>query len=157
MKVNDAVFGAILLLLGVVLLVAVQSFPRIPGQNVGPGLFPGLIAAGMVACGALLVIGGVRHRAGEPWVDLLPWTRSRPHLTAFVVTIGAVVGYIALVDAIGFVVVAPVLMFAVLLAYGTRPRTAAIVSVLATLAIWYAFYKLLRVPLPWGVLQRFAF
>ena len=47
MKINDAVFGAILLLLGAAVLVTVQSFPRIPGQNVGPGLFPGLIGAGM--------------------------------------------------------------------------------------------------------------
>jgi putative tricarboxylic transport membrane protein len=38
-----------------------------------------------------------------------------------------------------------------------RPRTSAIVAVLASLAIWYAFYKLLRVPLPWGVLTPFAF
>jgi putative tricarboxylic transport membrane protein len=157
MKVNDAVFGAILVLLGVVLLVAVQSFPRIPGQNVGPGLFPGLIAAGMVACGALLIVGGVRHRGGEPWMALLPWTRSRPHLAAFVVTIAAVVAYIALAEAVGFLILAPVLMFAMLLAYGVRPRTAAIVAIAVTLAIWYAFYKLLRVPLPWGVLQRFAF
>jgi hypothetical protein len=29
--------------------------------------------------------------------------------------------------------------------------------VVGTLVIWYAFYKLLRVPLPWGVLERFAF
>ena len=157
MKVNDAVFGALLLLLGVAVLVAVQSFPRIPGQNVGPGLFPGLIAAGMVACGALLVFGGVRDRDGAPWVSMLPWTRSRPHVVAFAVTIGAVVAYIALANALGFLVVAPILMFAMLVAYGVRPRTAVIVSVVVTLAIWYAFYKLLRVPLPWGVLQRFAF
>ena len=31
------------------------------------------------------------------------------------------------------------------------------VAVIATLVIWYAFYKLLRVPLPWGVLTGFAF
>ncbi len=27
----------------------------------------------------------------------------------------------------------------------------------ATFVIWFAFYKLLRVPLPWGVLTKFAF
>jgi len=31
------------------------------------------------------------------------------------------------------------------------------VAVIATLVIWYAFYKLLRVPLPWGVLTGVAF
>ena len=36
------------------------------------------------------------------------------------------------------------------------PR-AALIAVIGTLAIWYVFYKLLRVPLPWGVLKNFAF
>ena len=30
-------------------------------------------------------------------------------------------------------------------------------QIAATLAIWYVFYKLLRVPLPWGVLAKYAF
>ena len=38
MKLNDAVFGAVLLLLGVVVLVHVQSFPPIPGQKYGPAI-----------------------------------------------------------------------------------------------------------------------
>ena len=41
MKLNDAVWGALLALLGAAIVVHVQSFPRIPGQNVGPALFPG--------------------------------------------------------------------------------------------------------------------
>ena len=44
MKLNDAVWGALLLLFSVVLLVHVQSFPKIPGQQVGPALFPGILA-----------------------------------------------------------------------------------------------------------------
>jgi len=28
---------------------------------------------------------------------------------------------------------------------------------IATLAIHLSFYKLLRIPLPWGLLERFAF
>jgi putative tricarboxylic transport membrane protein len=36
------------------------------------------------------------------------------------------------------------------------PLRALVVSTLMTLLIHYAFYKLLRVPLPWGVLQPFA-
>jgi putative tricarboxylic transport membrane protein len=40
---------------------------------------------------------------------------------------------------------------------GVPRRRAVIVAVLATLVIWYAFYKLLRVPLPWGFLTGVAF
>jgi len=41
--------------------------------------------------------------------------------------------------------------------FGVRPVPAVSVAIIGTIVIWYAFYKLLRVPLPWGVLQRFAF
>ena len=38
-----------------------------------------------------------------------------------------------------------------------RPALAVTVAVVASLVIWFAFYKLLRVPLPWGVLKSYAF
>jgi len=157
MKINDAVFGAVLLLLGIAVLMAVQAFPKIPGQNVGPGLFPGLIATGMAICGVLLVVGGWRQRAEQPWLTPMPWMRSRPHVWSFIVTVGVVIVYIALANTVGFVLLAPVLLFALFLSYQVRTRTAAIVAVVVTVVIWFAFYKLLRVPLPWGVLERFAF
>ena len=40
-KLNDAVFGLLLTLLGAAVLVGIQGYPRIPGQPVGPALFPG--------------------------------------------------------------------------------------------------------------------
>jgi putative tricarboxylic transport membrane protein len=36
------------------------------------------------------------------------------------------------------------------------PLRAALIAVIATLVIHTAFYKLMRVPLPWGVLTPFA-
>ena len=62
MKINDAIWGAVLLLLAAVILVHVQSFPKIPGQQVGPALFPGLIAAGLGVCALLLVAKGLAAR-----------------------------------------------------------------------------------------------
>ena len=157
MKFNDAVFGAVLLLLGLAVLVHVPSFPTIPGQNVGPALFPGLIAGGLVACALMLIVNGIRHRATEPWIDTGEWMRSRRHIGAFFVTIGAVVAYIVLADKLGFLIVGPLVLLALFLAYGVRPVTAIIVAIAVTFVIHYAFYKLLRVPLPWGVLTRFAY
>ena len=63
MKLNDAVFGAIFLLLGIVVLVHVQAFAKIPGQPVGPALFPGIVSAALAVCGVLLIVSGVRRRA----------------------------------------------------------------------------------------------
>jgi len=62
MRFNDAIFGGVLLLLGLVLLVHVQSFPQMPGQKVGPALFPGLIAAGLIVCALMLIVNGVASR-----------------------------------------------------------------------------------------------
>ena len=59
--------------------------------------------------------------------------------------------------AVGFLLLAPVLLFVWFRTLGVRTPLAVAVAIVATLLIWYAFYKLLRVPLPWGVLTRFAF
>jgi putative tricarboxylic transport membrane protein len=156
-KINDAVFGAVLLVLGLAVLLHVQSFPKIPGQNVGPALFPGSVAAALVVCALLLIASGVRSHPQAPWFEALPWLRTPRHAAAFVAVIGATIAYTLLANAVGFLVVAPLALIAMFIAFGVRAVTAVVVAVIGTLVIWYAFYKLLRVPLPWGVLERFAF
>ncbi len=157
MKINDAIFGAVFLLFGVVVLVHVQGFSKIPGQQVGPALFPGLIAAAMAVCGVLLIINGIRRRGTQPWTETADWMRSGRHLIAFAAIVGGVAVYVFLANAVGFLIVAPLLLILWLKVLGVRTGMAAIVAVVATLLIWYAFYKLLRVPLPWGVLTKMAF
>ena len=157
MKINDAVFGALLLVLGLAVLLHVQSFPKIPGQNVGPALFPGSVAGALVICALLLIVSGVRGRPQSAWFEGMPWMRSLRHAGAFVAVVGSTIAYIVLANAVGFLIIAPVALFAMFIAFGVRRRTAVIVAIVGTLVIWYAFYKLLRVPLPWGVLERFAF
>jgi putative tricarboxylic transport membrane protein len=68
-----------------------------------------------------------------------------------------IVLYILLADKVGFLLVAPLLLCFWLRAFGVRWKTALIASVITTAVIWYVFYKLLRVPLPWGVLTPYAF
>ena len=153
MKFNDAVFGAVLLLLGVAVLVHVPSFPPIPGQKYGPAIFPGLVAAGLVACAVLLIVSGLRDRATEPWFEAGAWTRSRRHVAAFAVTIVGTIAYVLLANAVGFLIVAPLILVAMFVAYGVRRNVAIVTAIVVTLVIHFAFYKLLRVPLPWGVIR----
>ena len=157
MKINDAVFGALFLLLGVMVLVHVQGFPKIPGQPVGPALFPGLVAAGLAVCGILLIVSGIRRRAEQPWYETAEWMRSGRHFIAFAAIVGGVVAYVLLATHVGFLLVAPVLLWIWFSVLGVRPVRAIVVAVAASLVIWYAFYKLLRVPLPWGLLTGSAF
>ena len=157
MKINDAILGAIFLLLGIVVVVHVQAFPKIPGQQVGPALFPGLVSAALAACGALLIISGVRDRAAQPWYETAEWMRSGRHFIAFFTIVGGVAAYVLLANAVGFLIVAPILLWLWFTVLGVGRVRALVVAVVATFVIWYAFYKLLRVPLPWGVLTGVAF
>ena len=157
MKINDAIFGAVFALLGAVVLVHVQSFPNIPGQQYGAAIFPGLIAAGFVVCGVLLVMSGVRASGRQAWFEPGEWMRSPRHVVAALAIVLGVVAYMVLADILGFLVVAPLLLVVWFRVLGVRWGTAVLSAIVTTLVIWYAFYKLLRVPLPWGVLTPYAF
>lgn len=160
MKLNDAVWGVLLMLFGAAILLHVRHFPLIAGQNVGPALFPGLIAAGLAVCGALLVATGVavRRSGGERarWFELDRWTGSRRHVLAFALVVGVNVFYIALVDQLGFIVTGTLYLVALFAVFGVRARSILPLALVLTLVIHIAFYKLLRVPLPWGLLQGIA-
>ena len=162
MKLNDAVWGALLALLGAAILWHVQGFPQIPGQNMGPALFPGILAAALVVCGTVLIASGLKARraatAATPsrWATAPEWLRSRPHLLAFAVLVGSNVFYLVAVDRLGFLPTAFVYLAALMWALRVRLAVTLPVALVMALLIHYAFYKLLRVPLPWGVLQGIA-
>ena len=156
MKLNDAVFGLVLALLGAAVLAAIQGYPKIPGQPVGPALFPGLIAAGLCVTGVLLVAKGLRHRAQQPWVVWEDWVRSPRHVLGFATLVAVIVFYILASDWLGFLLTAPVVLAALFLVLRVPPARAVLIALVATLLVHFAFYKLLRVPLPWGVLKGIA-
>lgn len=156
MKLNDAVLGLLLFALGAVVLVSVQSFPNIPGQKVGPALFPGLIAVGLCVGGFLLIVQGLRARASVPWVTLASWVRSPRHLLGFLTLIVSVVFYMLASERLGFLPCAVLLLTALFLVLRVPLLKSVLYAVAAALLIHFAFYKLLRVPLPWGVLVDFA-
>jgi len=156
MKLNDAIFGLVLLALGGAVLFAVQGFPKIPGQPVGPALFPGLIAAGLCVAGAMLVARGWRVRAGQPWLAWDDWVRSPRHVLALAVLLGSVVFYIMAAAWLGFLPTAVLILVAMFTVLRVPVGRAVLLAVVATLVIHFAFYKLLRVPLPWGLLTPYA-
>jgi putative tricarboxylic transport membrane protein len=160
MKLNDAVWGALLILFSVVVLVHVQHFPTIPGQKVGPALFPGVLAVALAVCAFMLIGKGLAaRRHGHErahWAEFDGWTKSRRHVIAFFAVIGVNLFYILLVDRIGFVITGVVYLATLFAVFGVRLRIVLPLALVVTLVIHYAFYKLLKVPLPWGPLQGIA-
>ena len=154
MRVHDSLIGGVLLVLALAVLWHVQGFPPAPGQDFGPAVFPRLIAGGLAIASAALAWQGLR--SGQPLVALAEGLRSPRHLLAFAIVVASMVFYILLADRLGFIVCSLVVLVALQWACGVRIGMAVLVAVVATLAIHTAFYKLLKVPLPWGVLQPVA-
>lgn len=157
MKLNDALSGAALVVLGAVVLWHIQGFPPMPGQKYGPAWFPGLIAIGLIVCGALLVAARLRATSPEPLLAMPQWTRRTRPVAGVASVIAGLVAYVLLADALGFHLIAAALLLVWSRLLGASWRLAVPVSLAATLVIHLAFYKLLKVPLPWGLLERIVF
>lgn len=160
MKLNDAIFGVLLLALGASVLAMVQSFPKIPGQQVGPALFPGLVAIGICVGGLILLVRGVRQHLRSPgqapWFKAADWMGSPRHLLAFAVLVGAVVFYMLASTTLGFLVCSVLVLTALFCVLHVPFGRALLTAVIVSLLIHFAFYKLLRVPLPWGILKNYT-
>jgi putative tricarboxylic transport membrane protein len=157
-KLGDAIWGALLLGLAGALLWHVQGFPKMPGQHVGPAVLPGTLAVGLGVCGAMLLVRGLRARATGPvpWVEWPGWLAARPQVVAAAALVAVNLFYLLAVQALGFVLTGVVYLFVLMRALRVRPVRALALAVAMTLVIHYGFYKLLKVPLPWGVLQPIA-
>lgn len=146
----DRWISLLLAVLGLVVLWSARSFPNVPGQKLGAGFLPMLVGAGLVVCAALLfkrsMRGGPRAQAAE---------RPREQLLPPLMVLVAVALYVLLSHRLGFLLVAPVCLVLLFRTFGQRWGPAFIWAVSGTLVVHLAFYKLLRVPLPWGVLKPF--
>lgn len=157
MKISDALSGALLAALGIAILLYARGFPEMHGQDIGPAVFPSVVAAVMLGCGVILMFNGWKARAVTAWYEIPEWMGSKRHVGAFITVIVATITYIQLGDILGFFIIGSATLLVLFLVLGVKPKIAVITAIIATAIIWYAFYRLLRVPLPWGIFQAYAF
>lgn len=157
MHLSDRVTGVFLALLGALSFWGGSRLPAVPGQDVGPAAFPMIIGAGLVICG-LLIAGGIGHSfeapeqdSDEPPPGLAGRLGRAGWLAAFVPTVLLIL-YVLVVDRLGFLPTAAAMLLACALALGASWRLALGVALLGPPLVHLAFYKLLRVPLPEGLL-----
>ena len=156
MRFNNAVFGVLIALFSAAVWAYSGTFPEMPGQAYGPSLFPRLIAAGLFLCGVGLVVDGIRTAARQSLTDFDPWTSDRGRVINVLLIPMVLICYVGLSDRIGFLPLTWVLLTVLLWRFGTRPIRALSIAVITTLFIHILFYQFLHVPLPWGVLERYA-
>jgi putative tricarboxylic transport membrane protein len=155
-KLSDVLSGLLLAALGVALLIYARSMPPIPGQSVGPGFFPGAVAIGLIAGGLVLASVTLRRRGVGAWIELDDWVRKPRALLAFAVIVASLAAYVRWADEVGYFLMAPVVLGAILAVLRVRLVVLVPVALVVPLLIHYIFYSVLKVPLPWGVLAPYA-
>jgi putative tricarboxylic transport membrane protein len=156
MRLNDAIFGVLLIVFAIAEIAYTRTFPSLHGQAYGPNLFPILIGVGFLITGAILTIQGLAQRAGQPLVETGAWAADRRNVVNFALVLLALLFYIAASDWLGFILTAFIIMLVLLKSFGSGMATAVVVAALTTFAIHALFARVLLVPLPWGVLQPVA-
>lgn len=160
MRIPDAVTGSILIGVGALAAYGGSLLPPVPGQQVGPNVFPVVVGAGLCFCGALIAVGVGRNIEAEAEADLAAhsdplyaeaegWDFAKlralipPALLLF---------YVAAADRLGFIITAAIMVFIVAMTLRASLKLALAVAVMAPPFLHLVFYKLLRVPLPEGLL-----
>jgi len=153
MKLSDRLSGVLTLIFGGAIIAVARTFPGTPGQAIGPALFPTMIGAGLILCGLILVSS---RQPGTPWLQPDEWV-GRPRMAMnFALVFVDLVFYAIAVGRLGFFITAVTFLSVLLLAFGVRRMRIVPLALVVTMVMHYAFYSLLRVPLPWGVLEGIA-
>lgn len=157
MRFHDALTGAVLLAVAIALLVYSLTLPAMPGQQFGPGAFPLLVAVGLGICSVLLIVRTLAAgNRGQPLVAIEEGLRSSRGLAAVATVIAGTLFYLLAADDLGFLIVAPLVLLALFRSQRIGWAAGIAIAIVASVAIHFAFYKMLRVPLPWGLLTPIA-
>ncbi|MBR0681330.1 tripartite tricarboxylate transporter TctB family protein [Roseomonas eburnea] len=157
MHLSDRITGGFLVLLGALAFWGGSRLPAVPGQDVGPAVFPMVVGGGLALCGALIVLG-IGHSFEDEETEpveahegLARWLGAWRALAAFVPP-ALLLFYVLASEALGFLPTAFVMVAVAALSLGASPRLALAMAVAAPPVVHLVFYKLLRVPLPAGIL-----
>ena len=158
MRLPDRVTGLFLVGLGAAAAYGGWQLPPVPGQPVGPNVFPLVIGTGLALCG-LAIAFGIGHSFEEE-EELIPVEGGQPtppptgklYGLRALLPPALLLFYVAVADLLGFIITAALIVFATSTALGAKWKLSLPLAVLAPIGIHLIFSKLLRVPLPAGLL-----
>jgi len=155
-QLSDKITGGCLIALGVAAIAGAMQQPGVPGQDVGPSVFPTIIGAGLVLCGLLIALGiGAGFEEPETLVEAEDGQVVKPPpsyggLRAFIPPL-LLVFYVLVADTLGFIITAAIMVAIVTWAMGGRPKLIVPMAIITPFAVATIFINLLRVPLPEGI------
>jgi putative tricarboxylic transport membrane protein len=162
MRLPDRATGLLIFGLGAVAAYAGSRLPPVPGQQIGPNVFPLVIGIGLCLCGLMIAfrIGHSFEEEAEadlaahsdlPTEEQVLASHGPFYQLRIVIPPALLVFYALAVDRLGFYVTTAVMILTAALVFGARPRLALAVALITPVLVHFVFYKLLRVPLPAGL------
>lgn len=152
MRIDDALFGAVLIAAAAAILVVAWGLPEMPGQAFGPSLVPAIVGAGFLTCGAILIIGRLRAPTGGRLIEPVDSARSAGRWLDAGLVLAVVVSAILLWDRLGFLITSVIAMTLLIGRLRGRWLSSAVVAVAACVVVDLLFRRGLLVPLPLGPL-----
>jgi putative tricarboxylic transport membrane protein len=148
---NDYIGGGIFTALGVFIWAMTFQFPVLDDGHPGPSLFPRVLGTLFILFGIMVILSG-RRAAGKaeaesPAEDEAQLNYFNPLLV--IILIGA---FIAIAPKLGFILTGAALLFILMMRLRVSPLKSSIISVVLICFIFFVFSKILRVPLPLGLL-----
>jgi putative tricarboxylic transport membrane protein len=165
MRLSDRATGLFMVALGGLAAYGGSRLSPVPGQQIGPNVFPLVVGIGLAICGGMIAFGIGRHYEEEAEADLAKitgqiamesgevdeppaWWRGLKAL----VPPALLLFYVLAVERLGFLPTAAAMVLVTSLALGARLRLAVPLAIGAPLFVNLVFSKLLRVPLSSGLL-----
>ncbi len=159
MQLSDRVTGGFLVALGALTTFGGSKLPPVPGQPVGPNIFPIVIGVGLCLCGALIMLRIGQSFEDDAVVELSPddpaYKPLPPPMTwayglRALIPPALLIFYALVSESIGFIPTAAIVAFLTSISLGASLRLAIPVAIFAPIFVHLVFAKLLRVPLPAG-------
>jgi len=148
MKKNDIIAGSIFIALGIFIITQTWNYPSPEKGHPGPDLFPNILALLFIGFGLALILKARKLVPTE--TEGTPSGPGGTFNALFVLGIVAV--YVGVVNFVGFLITSAVLLFLLMKKLGVSVLKSVIASIIITLFINLMFSKILRVPLPYGIL-----
>lgn len=151
MKISDTVVGAGFVAAGALIFAGTLNYPTLEAGHPGPSLFPRILGGLMAIFGGLLSLQGLRAR---DVTDEVAWFRlhRNPSFVNAMFILAGVLAYVLLVERLGFLIMGALVIFVIMWRLQVRPLTAAVVAIIFNTTVHFLFAKILRVPLPLGIL-----
>ena len=147
MKKADIGVGIGLIILSAWIFWYANSYRQAAIYYYGPNLFPQILSIAMCICAIILIVNATQGKSLTQ--------EGRIHLRGFgrmVIAIAMCVGYLFLMQLIGFAIGTIVFLFTLMLFIGQKGLVKRIASSVAvSLIVWAIFRYFLVIPLPTGV------